>query len=330
MSGEEIQSRSLVNGNARYLLAVVALVVAAVLPQQLGSFGRFIGASILLLAIYGISYDLLYGYAGLTSFGHAAFFGIGAYGVAVALRDVGVGVLGSLGLAFLLSGVMALALGYIAVRVAENAFVIVTILIVLVANLIANTWTGVTGGSDGFTVLVPAIEIGNLVAFPMFNALNQYYLALLAFVLSFLVLHRLVQSPIGLTLKMIRENEQRARMLGYNVRRYKLGVFVVSGMFAGLAGGLNVIVNAYVSAAEFSIVRSADPVIYTIVGGQGTLFGAVFGAILVGFMDFQLSQFTDAYPMIIGAILVLVVLTDPDGLIGMSKRLKDWYTDDED
>lgn len=308
--------------------AWIALVAIAVIyPFTVDNFLLFLGASILALGLYGASFDLIYGYTGLLSFGHAAFYGVGAYAATFAIQDYGLGVLTAMLVGFFITAIVAIGIGLIAIRVSSHGFVIVTILIVLIANLAAVSMTSITGGTDGMSVIIPQLMLPMLGEFSMFDPMFRYFFVLAVVAVSLVTMNRLVNSPIGLVFRMIRENEQRARMLGYNVKAYKLIAFSVSGAFAGLAGVLSMYVTGFVSASHFALIVSGDAVIYTLVGGRATLIGAILGAVLLEGASNFVSGITDIYPLIIGAILLFIVIFEPEGLVGMSHRVRDWLQD---
>jgi len=299
-----------------------ALLGALAVPLVADPFGLFLAASVLALGLYGAAFDLLYGYTGLLSIGHSVFFGVGAYAATFALRDAGVGALTALAIALLAGAVAALLLGVVAVRVASHGFVIVTILLALIAHLAATTWTDLTGGTDGITVVVPPIDLP-MVTVSLVDPVGRYYAVLAVLVVSMAALRRLVASPVGLAFRLVRENERRARALGYNVAAYKLAAFVVSGAFAALAGALSTYVSGFVSAADFALIVSGDPIIFTLVGGRATIVGAVVGAAVIELTATTVSELTDAYPLFVGALLVLVVVVEPEGLLGVARRVRD-------
>jgi len=309
------------------LVAVLGVVLA--LPHLLGSFLLFLAASTLALGLYGASFDLLYGYTGLLSFGHSVFFGAGAYVATFAINDYGQGVFVGLVAGFLVTALVAVGLGVVAVRVKSHGFVIVTILIALIAQLLAETFTDITGGTDGLVVLVPAVSLPGLGEFSLLDPAVRYYFTLAVVLVSLSLMYRLVNSSVGLVFRMIRENEQRAQMLGYNVTVYKMIAFIASGAFAGVAGVLAVYINGFVDASRFSLIVAGDAIIFTMLGGRATLIGAVAGAVLIEGSSNYLSQLTDAYPLIVGLLLLVTVVAEPDGLIGLWNRLADRVTGDE-
>lgn len=300
-------------------------VFALGLPLLLDGFWLFVAASTMSLAIYGAAYDLSYGFTGLLSFGHAVFFGTGAYAAAFAVRDAGAGPLLALAIAMVAGGVIAVLLGSVAVRSTENGFVILTIIFVLIANLVAVTWSSVTGGTDGFTVLMPALSLGGFLEVPLAEPFLRYYFVLLLLALTVVGLRRLVRSPVGLTFRMIRDNERRAELLGYDTTKYKLASLGVSGAFSGLAGALDMFVIGYINTSNYSLMVSADPLVFTLLGGRGTIIGPVIGAVFVDVAAEFVSDVTDAYPLFIGALLVVVVVVEREGLLGALARLRDRF-----
>ena len=302
---------------------ITLLAIAVAFPFVAADFMLFLVASILALGLYGAAFDLLYGYTGLLSFGHAVFFGVGAYAATFAITDYRQGVLVGLIAGFVVTALVAIGLGFVAIRVSSHGFVIVTILIALIANLAATSFTSITGGTDGLSVTIPAVTIPGLRQFSMFDPLFRYFFTLAVVIASLLVMYRLVNSPVGLVFRMIRDNEQRARMLGYRVTIYKLIAFSFSGAFAGLAGVLSTYVTGFVSASEFSLIVSGDAIIYTLIGGRATLIGAIFGALLVEGTSNYVSEITASYPLIIGGLLLVVVLFEPEGLAGMLERVRE-------
>lgn len=291
-------------------------LVALGLPLVLDDFWLFIAASTMSLGIYGAAYDLSYGFTGLLSFGHAVFFGTGAYAAALLVRDAGSGPLFALAIAMLAAGAIAIVLGTVAVRTTDNGFVILTIIFVLIANLIAVSWTSVTGGTDGFTVLMPPLTLGSLFEVSLMAPLHRYYFILLLLAGTVFLLRRLVRSSVGLAFRMIRDNEHRAQMLGYDTTKYKLASLGVSGAFSGLAGALDTFVIGYINNSNYSLTVSADPLVFTLLGGRGTIIGPVIGAVFVDLTGEFVSDLTNAYPLFIGALLVTVVVVEREGLIG--------------
>jgi len=266
--------------------------------------------SVFILAVYGMSYDLLLGYTGIVSFGHAIFFGTGAYAVGILLTKVKnpdlLPVALLIGVA--IAAVTAFVIGLLSLRVKDVYFSMITLAFAELFFIFADKFSELTGGSDGIPyVRVPAI----------FNDRTTFYFLALAFlVLVYLILHRIVHSPLGRTLQAIRENEQRAQSLGYNVLRYKLASLVISGIVAALAGGMWAVLQKYVNTSVLSLDQTISALLMTIIGGVGTLFGAVLGAGVITFAQEWLSQAFDRWFLIFGVLYVLIVMFFPKGILG--------------
>lgn len=307
----------------RAILAGGAVATAA--PLAVGDYVLFLLSTVCVLGIYAASYDLVFGVTGMLSLGHAVFFGTGAYVVAHTVPAEGPGFLWSLGLAAVAATLLAVPLGALAVRVSSHAFVLVTLLFVLVAELVARSWPSVTGGTDGFVVIAPTVTLPVLGEVALYDPAVRYGLVLASLVATLLALRWLVATRLGLGFRLARENPRRAAALGYPVRRLRHAAFAVGAGGAGLAGGLSALATEQVTASEFSIMTTADPVVFTLLGGRGTLVGGVLGSGVVRGIRDGVSGATAAYPLVLGAVLIGVVVLAPDGLIGAARRLGDLW-----
>jgi len=294
-------------------IAVIALVVIGpLLPAGL----RSLLIDIMIFSIYAMAFDLLFGYSNQFSYGQATFFGLGAYGILLPVLHFGVNLWVGLLAALILCVVFGLGLGFISVRLGGAYFVIITIIFNMVFYLLSLDWTWLTGGDDGLTFTAPPVDLG-LGQFSLYNPIVNYYFILAFLVVSYIVLRRLVESPIGKVLIAIRENEDRASLLGYNVFRYKLLAFVVSALFTGLAGALYALRNRYASADYFSIILSGEPIVWTIVGGSGTLIGPIIGVAIINPIIYYVGVFWKHYLIIIGLLLILIFRVSPKGIMGV-------------
>jgi branched-chain amino acid transport system permease protein len=195
-------------------------------------------------------------------------------------------------------------------------FVIITIIFAIIGNIIGETWTSFTGGSDGLTFSPRPFRLG-LFQINLMDIKGNYYFVLGVVALSYLFLRRMVQSPLGKVFISIRENEERARLIGYNVQRYKLIAFIIAGGLSGLAGGLYSLTLKYTSASYLHWSVSGHAVVYTIVGGMGTLIGPVLGAGIVMSLEHYLINILQATDLVVGIVLVFMVLMAPKGLVGL-------------
>jgi branched-chain amino acid transport system permease protein len=206
--------------------------------------------------------------------------------------------------------------GYFSVKLTGIHFVIITIIFALIGSTLGETWTRLTGGADGLNFLPTPIRLG-LIQVDLMDIKSNYYFVLFFTALSYLFLRRMVQSPLGKVFIAIRENEDRARLIGYNVQHYKLLSFVIAAALSGLAGGLYSLTLKYASAGFLHWSISGHAVVYTIVGGMGTLMGPVLGAGIMMSLEHYLINFLQATDLVVGTVLILMVLAAPKGLVGL-------------
>lgn len=294
-------------------LVLAALILA---PHVLGTFQRVLLTEILIWGLFAIAFDLLYGYTGMLSFGQATFFGFGSYALTLAILRGGTGLWVALLLSLVASTVAAALIGFVAVRVRGHYFVIITVIFSLVFFFWALNWSWLTGGDDGLSIKVPALLLGWWEV-SLYDPVANYYFVLAFCAVAFLLCRRLVHSPLGRIFVCIRENEERARLLGYHVERFKLLAFIISGTLSGLAGALYSLTFRYANAGLMHWTVSGEAVVWTLVGGAGSLVGPVLGAgLLVTFTDY-VSAWIENYKIIIGVVIVLMVLAAPQGIVGV-------------
>lgn len=298
---------------------VLALLVAA--PLVLPEFWRRFVTEILIWGLLAMSSDILIGYTGMVSFGHSAFFGLGMYGAAAALLAVRPA---NLWLA-LLSGLVAAAVvavfvAYFATRLRDIYFAITTLVFSQIFYVIIFTWTDVTGGENGLNFARPALSIPGLFSIP-FTTETLHWFVLGVVTVSYLILRRITQSPFGMVLQAIRENEPRTRAIGYRVERYKIVAVMLSGLFAGLAGILYAFQNKFAAPDFVFFLVSGETVIFNVMGGMGTLVGPVAGAAFFLLLREGFSRFfTEYYLIPVGLIFTAMVIFMPQGLLGFLRR----------
>ncbi|TVR22833.1 MAG: branched-chain amino acid ABC transporter permease [Anaerolineaceae bacterium] len=346
-----------------HLLIVAVLIV---LPHAIGwitgdsPFGRVRGSRVIMagestywqaifiemfsLAVLVMSYNLMFGFTGVISFGHALFFGIGGYAVGIVVQywdvDPNLAFIAGVLLVIFITSILGLLIGLLSLRLRGIYFAIFTLAIAEMAWLYAGSWR-LTRGEDGLTInrLPEWID-------PERSRLMVYYIGLALFVTAFLVIRRLVRSPAGAVFQAIRENEDRAKAIGYNTLRYKLLSIVVASVLAGLAGILMGILNKSARPELLGVTYTVDALLITIIGGVGTLAGPVVGtaglhllelwvrdssiilSLNLGLFEFTLN-FSQDWILIIGVVFVVVVLVFPYGLVGTWYRLRarvgDWW-----
>src|SRR6185312_10163766 len=272
----------------------------------------------LLFGAVAMSLDLLIGYTGLVSFGHAAFFGLGAYSAAVLLERGVTSLWLTLGLSLIVVGLYALLVSYFATTRRGIYFALLTLIFAEVVYTVFR-YTQAFGGSDGIQGL-PSPEILPGVAID--SPLRIYYAVVLYLLLAYLACRVLVRSHFGQVLVAIRENEDRARFLGYDVQRYKMGVCLISAVLTGLAGALYAGRAAYATPDLLHWSVSGEFIIMVMIGGLGTLVGPIIGGAFFILLQEKVSSYVEWYSIIVGLVLVLIVLFVPRGLLGFRQALR--------
>lgn len=335
--------------NAAFALIFLALLFAPFLFPGTKALG--VASRICIFIILVASYDLMLGYTGIVSFAHTMFFGIGAYGVAILLAKGWVGwgavVLGT-SASVLVSFAVAAAIGMLSLRVQAIFFSMITLAVASFAQIVASQWRGLTGGEDGLTFSLPRLLMPSfrLFADPLLGVtvngtVVTYYLALAVSLLLLLLMLRIVNSPFGRVLQAIRENEFRAEAMGYRVVAYRSWACILSAIFATLAGALMALELRYVGpAATLSFSLMVDILLMIVIGGMGTLYGAVIGAILVVLAQYYLENLLgmvsgmvaempvlsallhpDRWLFWLGLLFVLIVTFFPQGIVGRLRQL---------
>lgn len=299
------------------LVTVGCLALLAIVPFVLHEFEAGLVAEIMIWSILAMALDLLFGYTGMLSFGQALFFGVGAYGMAFAVKVLHFSLLPALACGVVAAGIAAGITGFFAVRLSWHYFAIITIIFSLVVYFFAVSRSDLTGGDDGLPVEIPPIlKLGDI-ELNVYQPVVEYYLILMLAAASFIALRQVTRTQIGLTFCAIRDNATRAALLGYDTFRYRWLAFVIAGLFSGLAGGLFAMKTRYASAAYLFWTVSGDAVIWTVVGGAGTLIGPVIGtALLIALRDY-ISTWFEHYLILIGLIAIVIVLVAPQGLVGL-------------
>jgi len=298
------------------VLIVALLAVPFVLPAFGATFWVSIATEILIWSLLAASVNLLLGYVGLLSFGQALYFGIGMYGVALSINAWNVGFWPALAIGIVAASVMALLTGVFAVRLTWHYFAIITVVFSLIFYFAAMSMKGVTGGDDGVSFSPPPVlKLGEL-ELTLVDATTQYYVVLGVVLACYVLTALIVNSPLGLAFKAIRENDRRAALIGINVYRTRLIAFVIAGALAGTSGALFAFFGRYASASYMFYHVSGEAVVWAIVGGAGSLLGPLFGAgALIVFREL-VSTLWEHYLIAVGAITICVVMFAPRGLAG--------------
>lgn len=296
----------------RKLLPLGVLVVLLLLPLCLSSYHLSLLTQALIFGLFAMSLDLLVGWTGLPSLGHAAFFGMGAYTAGL----ISLHITNNLWICLVAGTVcglfVSILFGFLAIRAGGSSFLMITLALGQVLWAIAYKWRSLTGGDDGLI----GISLPKLSLSWELSRLSYYYIVLVIVVLMSLLLSIVATSPFGLTLKGIRDSEMRMTALGYYVSLYKYIAFIIAAGFASVAGVLFVFYNRFVGPSDLGIVLSAKGLLMVILGGAGTLWGPALGAVMITLMENLISAFTGRWVMVLGVIYVLVIMFFPKGIVG--------------
>jgi branched-chain amino acid transport system permease protein len=267
---------------------------------------------VLCVALFACAFNLMIGYVGLLSFGHAAFYGMGAYVAAWTIKFWHVDAVVAILLGGATGAVLGLVLGYLAIRRSGIYFAMITLALAQMVYFFCLE-VSFTGGEDGIQQVPRGHLFGVL---DLNNDMTMYWVVAAVFIAGFLLIHRIIHSPFGQVLKAIRENEPRATSLGYRTDDYKLIAFILSCMLSGVAGGTKAIVFGIATLTDVHYSTSGEVVLTTLLGGLGTVFGPVVGAVVVTAMENYLAQFGSWVTVTQGAIFVLCVLAFRRGIVG--------------
>ena len=275
---------------------------------------------IFVFAILAMSYDLLLGFTGIVSFGHAMFFGIGAYSIGIFMKRFEPTMLHftyAVLATIFITAIVSFIVGLLTLRLKSHFYAMLTMALAGLFLVLAEKWRTLTFGNDGFTFRVPELFI---------DRTNFYIICLAVMIGTFMILRRFTNSPLGRVLQAIRENEQRTESLGYQVLHYKIAASVVSGVLAGIAGIFYAMSLRYVNTSVFTMDITLDALLMTIIGGVGTLVGAIIGAGLIEFAHDGLTELAkehwifERWIIFFGIIYILVVIFFPLGIVGTLRK----------
>ncbi len=309
----------------KFIAYVAALLALLFLPRMISTFNLILFEYGLTFAIAVLGFNLLLGYTGLLSFGHGAFFAVGAYGVAMiakyfpGLYAMEILIPGALLLSFIVSAIF----GFLCVRHTKIFFAILALALSMLIYSLVFKFYHITGGSDGLYVKIPSMFGMTFEGMrrPQFLSGIYYYFLLGMFVVSFVIMKGIVNSPFGKALQAIRDNELRAELIGIRVRRYRLYAFILSGMFTGLGGALWSFINGHVTPDVSHWVFSGEIVYMTLLGGFAVFEGPIIGAMIFTFLKLYAMGSTEYWMFIIGLTLIILVLLLPTGIAGGFKKL---------
>jgi branched-chain amino acid transport system permease protein len=298
-------------------LGVLAALIALPLTPWVSKYWMLLAFDALIFGAIAMSLDLLMGYTGLVSFGHAAFYGLGAYATAILLERGVLSIWLCLAFAVLIVGLYALVVSYFATGRRGIYFALLTLIFAEVVYTFFR-YTQTFGGSDGIQGLPDALLLPGV---PIDTPLRKYYLVVAYLAFAYLVCRVVVSSHFGKVLVAIRENEDRARFLGYAVQRYKMGACMISALLTGLGGAIYPIRAAYATPDLMLWTESGEFIISVMIGGLGTLVGPIIGGAFFTILRDKVSSYVDWYFIVIGGVLVIIVLFMPRGLFGFRQLL---------
>ena len=306
------------NPHSVTFLLVLAVIALAIFPWVGESFYVSLVMRMMILGIFAMSLDLLIGFTGLISFGHAAFFGLAGYLLAIVTPDSGpVSIWYALPVCLLGSALAALVIGWFSVRTSGIYFIMLTLAFAQMLFYFFNENTDL-GGSDGiFIFFKPTVEIAGFTLLDLDNHHTFYYFIWVSLIGSYLLLRMFLRSPFGQVIRGIRANEARTRALGYSTFRYKLVSFVLAGTLAGFAGFLEGMHTGIVSPAHLGWHESGTVMMMVILGGIGTLYGPVMGAFAMVFLQDWFQELTEHWLLLMGSFVIAVVLFLPNGMAGL-------------
>ena len=307
--------------NVQRSAVAAVLVLAALLPLGLSTYEIGLASEVLIFGILAMSIDILAGFAGRTSLGHGAIFGVATYVVVYANTQAGYPPAVAFVLGVLAASALAAIFALIAVRTSGVYFLLLTLALGMIVWGICVRWTGVTGGENGLR--------GDIRPALLNVQRNFYWLVLAAAALASLAMWRFVRSPFGLTLRGIRDSESRMRSLGYDVPLHLFVGFTVSGFFAGVAGAIYAYYNNFVSPSTVALAQSVEGLLMAIVGGIGTLFGAFVGAATIIVLQNAVSAYTERWPTALGIVFIVVIILAPEGIVGTIRTVlarRRWWT----
>ena len=314
------------NKKFKWLLWVVLLGLLAIYPQVFGEYYISWFVTFAVLSVFAVAVNMLLGFTGLLSFGHAIFFGFGGYGTALALKHIeGISLLSAIGIGCLAASALALILTPLITRVTGTAFAMLHMAFGQLVYTTALKLRHVTGGEDGIgNFPIPDLNILGLISIPIQGSpKNLFYLAIILLGVGLWMMWFFIKTPFGQIQVGIRDNAKRIDFLGYRVPHSKGIIYIASGLFSGLAGAVYVLFHNFVCPdGSFGMLVSFGPIIGVMIGGLGTFSGPIWGTAIGQILEETASRYTDRVELVMGVILIVVIMFAPRGFMGLIKALK--------
>ena len=300
---------------------VVVVAALALVPFATTKFVAYLATRVMILGIFALGYDLLFGRSGLLSFGHGAFYAAGAYGLGLFSLHVTPHPLLGVAVGIAAAALLALGVGFLCVRSTEVYFSMLTLAFGMMVFALVWNARGVTGGDDGLIGIARAPLALGPIRLSIALESRYYFLVLAAFAAAVGIAHRIHASPFGLALLGIRENATRAEFAGIPVRRYRLAAFVLSASFAGLAGALEALLESNARPFMAHWTHSAEPILVTLLGGAGTLAGPLVGSLLFVSIREVIQRFTEEWMLAFGVVLLVIIAAFRGGVVGTVRQV---------
>lgn len=317
------------NLTTKGILWGILIATLLIYPKIIGIYYTNVFLTFAIFSLFAVTFNLLLGFTGLLSFGHAMFFGAGAYGTALALEHIGgCPLLVAILIGFLSAVAVAVILCPIMVRVSGTAFAMLHLAFGQLMYVLALKLRGITGGEDGIGGFpIPPFSIPGIISIDMANPLNFYYFAMAILGLSLGILWFFTKTPFGSIMVSVRDNANRVDYMGFKVPHTKAVIYIFAGGFAGVAGSIYALFQNLISAEDgFHIFVSFAPIMMTMVGGVRSFFGPVLGSAIFGIIEELTSRYTERVELVMGLILILVIMYVPMGFLGFIQIIKNrWF-----
>ncbi len=309
-------------GKRRWIVIAVVLALVAVAPFVISEYQLNMVITMMIYSLFALSYNVLFGQAGLLSFGHAAYFGVGAYTAIILFKRLGLSLLPGILAGGIGGGLLGIVFGVFVVRLGGTYFALITLALNALIYAAAEKWRSLTGGEDGMAAMRPELHIPGLGNVDMFSTVHWYYFVAVIVVLSAWFCWHFTRTPLGRLNELMRENEDRAQFIGFNTYISKTLIYVISAFFAGMAGALAGAFQEFVTVTFINLDKASDVLIMTFIGGGGHFWGPILGACFLTWLNDTLSSLTEHWALIQGAVFVLLVMYAPQGLSGLLITIK--------
>lgn len=312
----------------KWIFWIALVAVLAIYPKLFGLYYTNLFVTFAIFALFSVSFNLLLGYTGLLSFGHAMFFGAGGYGTALALKHIqGLSLVPAVLIGLLSAVTLSLILCPLVVRVSGTAFAMLHLAFGELMHVLALKLRSITGGEDGIGGFpIPPFSIPGVVTINMKAPENFYYFAIVVLGLGVWIIWFFTKTPFGQIQVGVRDNATRIDYLGFKVPQTKAVIYVVAAAFAGVAGSIYALFQNLISSEALNILKSFAPITMTMVGGIGSFFGPILGAAIIQIIEELTTRYTEQVELVVGLILILVIMFAPMGCVGLVRSLEQkWF-----